>query len=64
MSLKEGSIPDEMKRAIGLPLFKSDDSEIFNNKQISQMRTPLLVRREPADQNRQLKVPYVFEHKT
>ena len=33
------------------------------NKQISQMR--LSDRREPAgDQNRQLKVPYVFEHKT
>ena len=34
------------------------------NKQISQMRAPLVACREPeGDQNRQLKVPYVFEHK-
>ena len=29
------------------------------------MRAPLVACREPeGDQNRQLKVPYVFEHKT
>ena len=53
LSLQEGSFPDEMKMAIVLPLFKGDDPEIFNNKQISQMRAPLVARREPAgDQSR------------
>ena len=41
---------------------KSSDTQI---KQISQMRAPLATRREPTGaQNRQLKVPYVFEHET
>ena len=36
-----------------------------NNKQVSQMRAPLAACREPAgDQNRPVKMPYVFEHKT
>ena len=38
--------------------------EYSNNEQISQMRAPLATRCEPAgDQNRHLKMPFVFEHK-